>query len=86
MLGFSKYYFYKFFAIITLDKLQNSLFRGVEKTYSAFATSVAMASHACSSISPAGSTSLTPLSGAGLCEAVIITPITPEICQDHKNY
>ena len=55
-------------------------------TYSAFATLVAMASHACSSISPAGSTSFTPLSGAGLCEAVIINPITPEICQDHKNY
>uniref|UniRef100_A0A2M4B574 Putative secreted protein n=1 Tax=Anopheles triannulatus TaxID=58253 RepID=A0A2M4B574_9DIPT len=40
-----------------------------------FTRSVASRSQLCSSISPSGSISFTPLSWAGLCEAVIMTPI-----------
>ena len=46
--------------------------------YLAFASIVASPSHDCASISPIGSTNLTPLSHSGLCDAVIITPIVAE--------
>lgn len=44
-------------------------------THLTLANFVAIASQDASSISPWGSTNLTPLSGSSLCEAVIITPI-----------
>ena len=47
-------------------------------THSTFASSVAYPSHTGGSISPSLSTSFTPLSSSGLCEAVIITPIVAE--------
>ena len=43
--------------------------------YLALANFVAMPSHDWASISPIGSTNLTPLSHSGLWDAVIITPI-----------
>ena len=46
---------------------------------SAFAIFVACASHSLISISPVGSTILTPLSRAGLCEAVSITPTCADL-------
>ncbi|KAH3661173.1 hypothetical protein OGAPHI_006580 [Ogataea philodendri] len=45
------------------------------KRSSLFASCVAYGSHTWGSISPNGSTSLTPLSCGGLCEAVIMTPM-----------
>ena len=44
-------------------------------TYLELANFVAMPSHDWASISPIGSTNLTPLSHSGLWDAVIITPI-----------
>ena len=44
-------------------------------THLTLASLVAMTSHDASSISPWGSTNLTPLSGSSLCDAVIMTPI-----------
>lgn len=46
--------------------------------YPALAREVASFSQLISNISPSGSTSLTPLSSSGLCDAVIITPILAE--------
>ena len=43
-------------------------------SYLTFASLVANDSQLCSNISPCGSTILTPLSGSGLWDAVIITP------------
>lgn len=55
----------------------NTIFTSMAQTSwssGAFANSVASPSHELSNISPSGSTSLTPLSCCGLCEAVIISP------------
>ena len=41
----------------------------------ALTNGVATASQSAASIEPSGSTSLTPLSGAGLCDAVTMTPV-----------
>ena len=49
------------------------------KQYLAFASLEANSSQFCCSISPRGSTNLTPLSGSGLWDAVIISPIAAPI-------
>lgn len=54
-------------------------------THPTLANLVAHASQLCSNISPCGSTNLTPLSGSGLCEAVIITPMAAAIAMTNQH-
>lgn len=64
---------------IQLSAPNLTFYRKFSSTYFTLANFVAQDSQLCSNISPCGSTNLTPLSRSGLCEAVIITPITPVI-------
>ena len=67
--------------------LQEETIKKLHTIYLALANFVAKPSHDWASISPIGSTNLTPLSHSGLWDAVIITPmVAVKRVQNIKEY